>query len=111
MPGQILLWSLVLVAVIVSGTLTLKWLRAYLLGGQGDDDDGGWTLHGLRQLRAQGQLTDAEYQRARQLILDQHVGNHGDAAHGEVLAPPGYDLTGDPLPTREEGKEPDRPSD
>jgi len=105
---------LVLIGAVAIGAFILAALRRRLFGedpsGAGD---GFIPLHDLRAMRQRGELSDEEYERLRAAMLGQWGVAGGaplPAPDGEAesdseerRAPPGYDLTGAPLP------EPDEP--
>ena len=71
--AEVFILSFVLVAIIVVAILIIKRTRASLIGGDHDDaraDD--FSLHALRSLRERGQITEEEFERARD-VLTRHV--------------------------------------
>jgi len=66
---SIVFWSLLLIGLIVAGWLTVWQVRRRL---QRDDPTGnaGFTLSDLRQLHKSGQMTDEEFQRARDRVVE-----------------------------------------
>jgi len=66
---SIVFWSLLLIGLIVVGWLTVWQVRRRL---QRDDPTGnaGFTLSDLRQLHKSGQMTDEEFQRARDRVVE-----------------------------------------
>lgn len=91
---SVALWSAALMGGLVVGALALFAIRRRLLGGSGGSEGAPFTLHDLRQLRARGEMTEEEFEAAKAAML-------GQAPPGERRAPEGFDLTGEPLPTRE----------
>lgn len=103
--GPVLVWSGVLVIAVVAGAIVVLWARRSLLSDREPGGAGGLSLHELRQLRARGELTEAEFEAAKAVV----IGSSGRAAGppdrpqrggtpGERRAAPGFDLTGEPLP-------------
>ncbi len=57
-------------ALILAGTLLIRYVRANFKELEMDPAGSeGFTLHELRKLHAQGQLSETEYQAARTIIL------------------------------------------
>ncbi len=113
--AQIMIWSgaLILVVLVMGGVIAL--LRRRYLDEPDADDGPVMPLSELRRLRDEGVLSDVEYERAAEQMRREI---HGDTASSdpdatrrqgastapareiseEIVAPPGYDLTGEPLP-------------
>lgn len=67
--GSIVLASLVLLALVFAGWLTVWQVRRRLTGP--DDSSGaGFTLSDLRQLHKSGQMSDEEFERAKSKVVD-----------------------------------------
>lgn len=64
-----LIWSGILVGVLVVGIMIVARVRR-MLEPEDEDTPDGFTLHGLRELRARGQLTDAEFEHARTALIE-----------------------------------------
>lgn len=62
-------WSLVLLALLLIGFFAISRLRQWLKEDDTPVGGIGFTLSDLRQLHKQGQMTDAEYERAKAKIL------------------------------------------
>lgn len=111
--STIMVWvALLLVAVIVGG-VGLFWVRRRLLGGEETEAAEGVSLQSLREMRSRGELSDAEFEAAKAVVLAQMgaagpAGGSAAAATANPIAPgmlrarPGFDLTGDPLPKASE---------
>jgi hypothetical protein len=107
--GEAVMWLAVMLVVVVVGALVVLALRRRLQG----EDEGereGLDLGVLRRMRAEGRLTEAEYEAARAAI----VARHGVSEAGPTVSPldprtvrarPGVDLTGAPLPKPQRGAE------
>ena len=65
----VIIWSVVLVALLVAGIAVLGWVRSRLLCD--DDDPEQWMadLSPLRAMRARGELTEDEYEAARDAMI------------------------------------------
>ena len=67
--SSIVTWSLVLVALIVAGWVTVWQVRRRLT--KPDETAGtGFTLSDLRQLHKTGQMSDEEFERAKAKVVD-----------------------------------------
>jgi hypothetical protein len=67
--GSILTYSLVLLALIFAGWVTVWQVRRRLT--RPDETSGaGFTLSDLRQLHKSGQMTDAEFERAKAKVVE-----------------------------------------
>lgn len=65
---SIVVWSLVLMAMVVAGFLLASWVRNRVR--QTDEPaSSGFSLGELRELHRKGQLTDAEFERAKQKLV------------------------------------------
>jgi hypothetical protein len=81
--GSILLWLGVLLAVTLLGGLGIMWLRRRLLA-KDTSSPGGFDLHSLRQLRDRGDLSPAEYEHLKTLVIGQaRARPHGAAADND----------------------------
>ena len=66
--GQLLPWLIMLLVVVVVGAAGIYLVRRMLQGGHGAPGEG-FTLYELRRMRAAGQLSDEEFERAKALII------------------------------------------
>ena len=67
--GSIVQYSLVLLALILAGGVTVWQVRRRLT--KADETSGaGFTLSDLRQLHKSGQMTDAEFERAKAKVVE-----------------------------------------
>ncbi len=78
--SEVFPWLLVLLGIVVVGVIVLALARRYMKTTHPSSGDG-FTLQELRDLHAAGELTDAQFQRAR----DAMIGRLSDA---EQPAPP-----------------------
>jgi len=76
-------WLLVLLGIVVVGVIVLALARRYMKATPPSSGDG-FTLQELRDLHAAGELTDAQFQRAR----DAMIGRLSDAEQSAPPEPP-----------------------
>jgi hypothetical protein len=76
---SILGWSLVLMGLVVVGFLLVSWVRNRLRQPE-EPASHDFSLGELRALHRQGQLSDQEYERARQRL----IGNIRHDPHGKL---------------------------
>lgn len=94
-------------AVIALGAMLLMY-RSRMLAAENTADAQRGLLDDLRAMRDRGELTLEEYDAARRSLAARLRGERGESppptarparpAPGAIVAPPGYDLTGRPLP-------------
>lgn len=118
----VLVLGVLIVLVLVGGFLVMHLRRRFL--GERDADAPGLLLDDLRGLRARGEISDEEYDRARAAIVGRMSEAMGGRAPGPPPSPrapalrspapadptlrvarPGYDLTGAPLPRAASSRE------
>jgi len=68
--AAILTWGSVLILAVLAASVVFALLRRRIYCKDPESKPDTWTLDGLRQLRADGLLTDAEYARLRQGVID-----------------------------------------
>lgn len=104
---QLLLWIGVVIAVLIGASFGVMWYRARVLGKDQPDTQGGM-LDELRAMRDRGELSPEEFDAAKHAMVSRLTGKSPPAkpAAGaptskstDRVAPPGFDLTGQPLPT------------
>lgn len=75
--GEIVLWVAVVMALFVVGAFVLAHLRKTFLGG---DDEHSETdtvsLHTLKRMRAEGRLSEQEYEKAAAVVLKMSPGSN-----------------------------------
>lgn len=107
--GAVVLPALGVILLIGGGVLALRALRRSMIGGEAEQPSGlPFTLQRLREMRAAGEITEAEFERTRALMIHAtreaaasaapQPGRSPVALPDGVRATPGYDLTGAPLP-------------
>lgn len=106
--GQAAMWALVLMAVVIAGGLVAVFIRKRARSGA-ETPALGLTLADLREMKADGRLTEEEFERAKAMVVGQLGGKverlapervriEGRIVDGELRARTGFDLTGQPLP-------------
>lgn len=82
-PGEvffaILPWMLILIGIVIVGWLLLLFIRRSTGDGESGLDDG-FTLGQLRKMRERGEMSDEEFEQARNVILGQHAGRAADTS-------------------------------
>lgn len=117
--GAIMVWAGVLVVVVIGGGLALFWIRRRLLASDAATGGDAVSLQTLRDMKARGELSDAEFEAAKAVVLEQlgGVGIRGGAGDpaaalrpksppADRRARPGFDLTGEPLPRPSDPSDP-----
>jgi hypothetical protein len=115
--GPYLTWLGVLIAAVVVAGVLLLIFRASVLGkGKGATEAG--LMENLRSMRDRGEISPEEFDSARSAMAARMAGasaaQPGTALKkkrspqgGDRVAPPGFDLTGRPLPAKpDEGRAP-----
>lgn len=108
-PMPVILWSGFLIAVTVVGGALILWLRGKMMGGTMKGGEAAAGLTGLRALRESGQMSQEEFDAAKASLAHRMTGKaprrpvreprpSGRAEPGALVAKPGFDLTGRPLP-------------
>lgn len=113
--ASLLPWIGALVVLVALGAIGLVMLRRRLFSSDQNAAEGGVSLDTLRQMHARGELSEQEFEAAKRTVVQQ-LGLAAGAAPprtgprterlprvsapppGELRAPPGFDLTGEPLP-------------
>lgn len=65
---DILPWLIVLIALVIVGGVVIYYVKRLTTAGAGSAAEP-FTLQGLRELRASGQITDDEFERARAAMI------------------------------------------
>ncbi len=114
--GEILFWvGMLMLAMLVLGTLVMMIRKKLLSGASGETHDIGSLMEHLRTQHRQGLLSDGEYQAVISDLRDKMIASSPQSSGSKTLAAPpiaapdtnssvlrhkpGFDLTGDPLPT------------
>lgn len=106
---QVWLWIAVLMVVVVIGGLLLVVIRKRAQSGGGSNPAVGLSLADLREMKADGRLSEEEFERAKAMVIGELGGKvegraaervriDGRVVDGELRARQGYDLTGQKLP-------------
>lgn len=66
--GSVLTWSIVLIALLLAAFFAISLMKKRLVQ-QDPTTGGGFTLSDLRQLHRDGQMTDEEFEKAKQIIV------------------------------------------
>jgi hypothetical protein len=66
--AEVLPWVLALIGFVVVAGVIIMWLHRRVRSDQPSGGDG-FTLHDLRQLHARGELSDEEFERARESVI------------------------------------------
>lgn len=115
METQVLLWTLAVIGLTLAGAVVVLLVRRRILASSLDVP--GTMLDDLRASRDRGEMTDEEYAAARQAIVRKVSGEVIADASGHrsrpivrgdgLIARPGYDLTGEPLPEQRNSDPPE----
>ena len=100
---QYLIWvGLALVGLIIAG-LVIAWLRRRMLGSDAQQAQAG-LFDQLRIMRDRGEMSIEEYEAAKAAMVGKLSGKPSvprpKPVPAELVAKPGFDLTGAPLPPR-----------
>ena len=68
--ASVFVWSFILIILIVIGAAGVMRLRRWLKEDDAPTGGIGFTLSDLRELHKQGQMTDAEFERARAKMVE-----------------------------------------
>ncbi|MBX3376847.1 MAG: SHOCT domain-containing protein [Phycisphaeraceae bacterium] len=103
--GEYLFWVGAAIGCIVLATLVILWYRRKVLGPQGLDENVS-LLDELRAMKARGEISEEEYDATRHAMASRAAGKPRTPAGprgvgADRVAPPGFDLTGAPLPEPE----------
>lgn len=67
--GNVMWWSVILIGLLVAAFIAVAQIKKRMIGNE-DFSGGGFTLGDLRALHRAGKMTDAEFEKAKQAILD-----------------------------------------
>ncbi len=112
-PLAVVIPVAVLIIVVVGAGLLIMHIRGRMLRKASDNATTGSWLDELRAMHRRGEVSDQEYQAARASLLARVTGApipppSRPADPSARIAPPGFDLTGAPLPPPP--TDPDNPS-
>ncbi len=103
-PAEVLFWVGLLVGVSLFGGILIVILRRRLMHRDDKPEDSGGFLNELRRLRNAGEISLEQYEASRDALLGRGPARARTVLKGEIhedgtiLARPGFDLTGTPLP-------------
>jgi hypothetical protein len=113
--NEMLPWLVIPVVLAVAGALLIVYLRKRIFADEAADQPVGM-MADLRAMRSRGELSDDEYERARAVMIARATGKDPDQVRadsirkqGGLVAEPGFDLTGRPLPAPPPGPRGDPP--
>lgn len=100
--GEYLLWVGAAIACIVLATVLILWYRQKVLSPPGSIDQAS-LLDELRAMRARGEISEEEFAATKHTMVSRASGKPRTPAAPRTavsghVAPPGFDLTGAPLP-------------
>lgn len=127
LPVQVLMWVGVLIVVAIVGGAGVMVLRRRMFDPSNDAAGAGSLLEDLRRMKREGEISDAEFEQAKRALTEKiartldtkraqadelrpRTGGAGGMGGKSTRkppsprpgpgkdAPPGYDLTGEPLP-------------
>tara|TARA_Y100001933_G_scaffold260538_1_gene312795 strand:- start:1743 stop:2144 length:402 start_codon:yes stop_codon:yes gene_type:complete len=112
-PKVLLLLGFVLFLTLL-GLGLIIYIQRRILSDRDDTTDSGTLLADLRAMRDRGEISDDEYERTRAVMIAKATGKDPHAVladsirkQGGLVAEPGFDLTGQPLPqSRDEPEQP-----
>lgn len=115
METQAVLWTLAVIGLTLVGAVVVLLVRRRIFTSGLDAP--GTMLDGLRAARDGGKMTEEEYAAARRAIVrkvsGEVIADLSDdrpmpiVRDGGLVARPGYDLTGEPLPKQTNSDQPD----
>ncbi len=94
---SVVVWSIVMLGAIIVGAVVLFVVRRRMLSDDGSDSAGMLSLQDLREMRDRGELSEEEFEAAKGALLGRPLDVR------ERRANPGFDLTGEPLPSPGDG--------
>ncbi|MDD4889654.1 MAG: SHOCT domain-containing protein [Phycisphaerae bacterium] len=84
----ILTWGAAIIVLLVVAALVFNWLRRRIDNRDiGSTESNAWTLADLRQLQADGLLSDEEYAKLKKAVIESLGGKVADPASRPVLGP------------------------
>lgn len=107
--GRVWLWIVVLMVFVALGGALIVLIRKRAREIGSGSPTVGLSLADLRRMKAEGQLSEEEFERAKAMVIGELGGKverlggervrvDGRIVDGELRARPGFDLTGQPLP-------------
>ena len=92
-----LIWSAILIGAVLIGVFIVSRVRRMIDPREENQAPDGFTLHGLRQLRSSGQITEEEFQRAREALIERVKSSATPDAGPQAEDDRPQDETTDPL--------------
>ncbi len=107
---EMLPWLVLLLVLSVAGVGLVFYLRKRLFADDAGGEPAG-LFADLRAMRDRGEITEEEYERTRAVVIARATGKDPDEVRAEAIrkqgglvAKPGFDLTGRPLPGHAPGR-------
>jgi len=116
--GEVVVWVIALALVLALGAVVILWIRTRMLRETSEDPDSHGLLDAIRRAHRRGDISDAEFARARDRLVGRLSGRRRARAKllrgevfddGTIRAREGFDLLGDPLPMILPDQPPDAP--
>ena len=100
--GSYLLWVGISLVLIILASLAVLWYRRRLLDPNAADHSAG-LLDELRGMKSRGEISEEEFAAAKRSMVARLARSEAPdrkllPRKGDRIAPPGVDLTGQPLP-------------
>ena len=103
--GEMLPWLVALLGASLVGGVLLFWLYRRFVADSGPDETAAGFMGELRAMRDRGEISDDEFEQTRLAMIAKATGRDVDELRAEAIrkagglvAEPGFDLTGRPLP-------------
>lgn len=110
--GEILPWLLLLLGFVVLGVLLMVWIRRTFLATTPDSDRiEGFTLRSLRAMRERGEISEEEYERARNAMIARVRANAPESGKDSAEPSPKPSAKPSPEPTPNPSGKPSEPAD
>ena len=91
--GQVVFWSVVLVAVITVGLVVVSRVKRRLQANDAEEVSAGFSLSDLRRMRDEGEVSAEEYDKARSRVIDAAKRAAEREQTKKVVPKPTLDLT------------------
>lgn len=104
--NEMLPWLGLLVLITLVGVGVVYLIRRELFRGDDSESHSMGVMSDLRSMRDRGEITEDEFERTRAVMIARATGKDPETVRadairkqGGVIAEPGFDLTGRPLPS------------